>query len=136
MKKGAIFSIILGTLAMGGMVYAFLSQASPYVTIAQAKTTKGDSLHVPGDIVKETVRTDIQAHKIVFDIVDAKGDRVTVVSSEIPSNMGSATKVVAVGKMEGDVFKAHKLNVKCPTKYKGEKKAGYGDGSAPYASEK
>lgn len=126
MNKGAIVSIILGTLAMCGMVYAFLSQASPYVTLSQARTSKGDSLHVVGDIVKGTLKQDIQNHTATFDFVDENGDKTTVVSEEVPANMGSATKVVAIGKLEGDKFHAKKLLVKCPTKYKGEKKPGYG----------
>lgn len=132
MKKGAIVSIILGTLAMGGMVFAFLSQASPYVSIAQARTTKGDSLHVPGDIVKGSLKQNLSGHSVSFDITDDKGERVTVISDEVPSNMGSATKVVAIGKMDGEVFHAKKLLVKCPTKYKGESKPGYGDNTPTY----
>ncbi|MBX3120220.1 MAG: cytochrome c maturation protein CcmE [Fimbriimonadaceae bacterium] len=133
MNKGAIVSIILGTLAMGGMVFAFLSQASPYVTIAEARSTQGDSLHVPGDIVKETFQQNVKDQTATFDIIDEKGDRVTVISQEVPANMGSATKVVAIGKMSGEVFHARKLLVKCPTKYKGEAKPDYSAGTPSVA---
>jgi cytochrome c-type biogenesis protein CcmE len=46
-----------------------------------------------------------------------------IYSGPPPSNMGEATQVVAVGGMKDGVFRAHQLNLKCPSKYEGKKKS-------------
>ena len=122
-NKGAIISAVVTVLALAGVCVAFLTTASPYVTVAEARLTKGDNLHVAGDLVKETLATDVKAKQMTFSLKDEKGEKMDVVySGPPPANMGSATKVVAIGGMEGDAFHAHKLLVKCPSKYESEKK--------------
>ncbi|MBZ0213440.1 MAG: cytochrome c maturation protein CcmE, partial [Nitrospirae bacterium] len=94
---GAIVTIVLCLLAISGIVFAFLQNASPYVTVAQAKATSGDNLHLAGDILKETLKTDLAKGQISFDIRDQDGDLVKVVYyGPPPANMGEATKVVAI----------------------------------------
>lgn len=112
----------ISVAALCGVCFAFLSNASPYVTIEQAKASKQDNLHVGGDLVRSSVDIQTLQRRCVFVMKDPSGDSLTVVSSDIPSNMGEATKVVAVGKMNGDHFAAHKLLLKCPSKYESEQK--------------
>lgn len=124
MKKGPIITAIVAVFAMAAVVTAFMSNASPYVTIAQAKTASGDRLHLAGDIIKSTVHNDLKKHELTFDIKDADGAVVTVAHvGEPPANMGDATKVVAIGKMNGDRFVSDQLLVKCPSKYESERDA-------------
>lgn len=123
MKLGTILSIVVATMAVTGMVIAFLSNASPYVTVAQAKASTGNDLHLAGEYDKATLTTNVRAREVRFTLIDEKGDRIPVVYSGAPiSNMGEATKVVAVGKVEDGVFLAHRLLVKCPSKYEAEVK--------------
>lgn len=123
MKIGVVLSIIVGVVAASAMMMAFLMNSSPYVTIAEAKTMQGTSLHVIGDLDKSTVFTDVKAGEVRFAMTDEKGDRMNVVySGPTPSNMGEATQVVAVGGMKENVFYAHQLNLKCPSKYEGQNK--------------
>ncbi len=122
MKLGAVVSVIVGVLAVSGMVVAFLANASPYVTIAEAKISAGDSLHVVGDLDKASMQANALAGTIRFELVDETSDRIQVLySGPPPANMGTATKVVVVGGMNDGRFRAHKLYVKCPTKYEGAK---------------
>ncbi len=120
---GAVVTIVLCLLAISGIVYAFLQNASPYVTVAQAKATSGDNLHLAGDILKETLKTDLSKGQISFDIRDQEGDLVKVVYyGPPPANMGEATKVVAIGGMKEDgAFHSKKMLIKCPSKYEGDK---------------
>lgn len=121
MKLGTILSIVVATLAVTGMVIAFLSNASPYVTVAEAKVSTATDLHLAGDFDKESLTSDVRAREVRFTLVDEKGDRIPVIYSGAPiSNMGEATKVVAVGKVEAGKFLAHRLLVKCPSKYEAE----------------
>jgi cytochrome c-type biogenesis protein CcmE len=124
MKIGALVSIIVAALAMSGMVFTFLNNASPYVTVAEARMMKGDNLHLAGDIDRTTLVTDVKGGTMRFVLIDQNGDRVRVSYSGIPpSNMGEAEKVVAIGKMGEENFESRKLLVKCPSTYQGEKKS-------------
>lgn len=121
---GTIVSIIVATLAVSGMVIAFLSNASPYVTVQEALTSTADDLHVSGTLDKETLKNDHRAGEIRFTLIDDAGDRLPVVyTGEAIANMVDATKIVAIGKCEEGTFKSHKLLVKCPSKYEAEKKS-------------
>lgn len=122
MKIGVLLSILIGVGAACAMMMAFLNSASPYVTIKEAKAMQGTSLHVIGDLDKETLFTDLKARQVKFTIHDATGETMDVVyDGPPPSNMGEATQVVAVGGMKDGVFRAHELNLKCPSKYEGKK---------------
>lgn len=118
-SKGILVAGV-SVMALSGAVFAFLTNASPYVTVAQAMQSKSDSLHVAGDILKPTLQVNSAARQCRFTLRDKAGQTLEVVSSDIPANMGDATQVVAVGGMDGDEFKAHKLLVKCPSKYESE----------------
>lgn len=123
MKSGPLVTAVVALVAMGGVVAAFMSNASPYVTIAEAKQLRSDRMHLAGDILKETVVNDYQGHELRFKIKDANGDQILIVHrGEMPSNMGSATRVVAIGGVEGDRFMSKQLLLKCPSRYEEEKK--------------
>jgi cytochrome c-type biogenesis protein CcmE len=122
MKSGPLITAVVAVIALAGAVVAFMTNASPYVTIAQARSASGDRLHLAGDIIKPTVHTDLKRHVLTFDVKDAEGAVVMVEHlGEPPANMGEATKVVAIGKMEGDRFVSDQLLLKCPSKYESSK---------------
>jgi len=118
MKPGLLFAIVGTALGLTAMVYAFLANASPYVTVAQARQIAGDNLHLAGDIVSGTLRPNPHEGVVRFTLRDEKGGLIPVVYTGIPpANMGSATQVVAVGGHREGRFEAHRLLVKCPSKY-------------------
>lgn len=122
--KPALAAALLAALGLGTAVFAFLGNASPYVTVAQARTARGDGLHLAGDIVPGTTVTDRQALTVRFQIRDQGGETVWVRYEGLPpANMGQATKVVAVGSMQGGEFVSRKLLLKCPSKYESERSA-------------
>lgn len=118
MNKGAIVSIIVALTAFCGMVFAFLNSASPYVTVAEAQVAQGDDLHVAGDLLKESLETDLTHRQVKFKIKDEKGDILDVVyNGSPPANMGNATKVVAIGGMKEGKFVSDRMLIKCPSRY-------------------
>lgn len=120
MKPGVIATIVLTAIGLCAVVFAFVKNSSPYVTVAQAKVAERSSVHLSGDIDKSTVRA--ARGKVTFEITDETGDRALIVfNGPPPANMGDATKVVAIGAMKGEVFEANKLLLKCPSKYESEK---------------
>jgi len=123
MKSGSPFGIVAGIAAVSGIAFLMLSNASPYVTVKQAKTHKGNNLHLQGDLVKESVKVDVNRQQTRFVVIDDEGERMTVLHSGLPpANMGDATRVVVVGGMKGTEFSSHKLITKCPSKYESEEK--------------
>jgi cytochrome c-type biogenesis protein CcmE len=122
MSKGAIVSIVIAIAALSATVFAFLMNASPYVTIAEARGMVADNLHVAGDLDKESLKTDVRAGTVRFAMADETGERIEVLyKGHPPANLGEATKVVVVGGVRDGVFHAHDLLVKCPSKYEGQK---------------
>ena len=122
---GAVITGIVATLAMVGVLAAFMGNASPYVTVAQAKQLHNDGLHLAGDLVKDSIQTDPSSGHISFRLKDQAGDVANVVyTGSTPGNLSEATKVVAVGGMDHDVFQAHQLLIKCPSKYESQTPGG------------
>lgn len=120
--KGAVISAFTGLLAVGVLTGVFLKNASPYVTVAQAKAAGGEGLHVAGEIVQQSLLPDMAHHQIRFTLRDDKGEVLPVVYTGGPvSNLGNATKVVAIGGMKGGALYSEQLLVKCPSKYEGSK---------------
>ena len=118
MTKGPLVTACVAVIAFGAVIAAFSANASPYVTIAQAKQSTGDRLHLAGDIIKSTVRLDMLRHTLNFDLKDSTGAVVHVVHvGDPPANLSEANKVVAIGGMKGVNFVSQQLLVKCPSKY-------------------
>lgn len=125
--KSRIGALVSGVVAVGAivaLVAAFVTNASPYVTLAEAKTHSGNRLHVAGDIVPGTVQNNLGSGVLTFELKDSAGQQ-SVVEYRGPavSNLAEAKQVVVVGAVKDGVFHANKMLVKCPSRYEGEIKA-------------
>lgn len=121
MKPGPVLAIIIAVLGLSAVVFAFVTNASPYVTVTEAKTMKGNNLHVAGELILGSVQTNPGARLVTFDMKDDNGDVMSVrYQGPPPNNLRSATRVVAVGKFEGGKLHSEKLLLKCPSKYESE----------------
>ena len=120
MKPGTIATVAVTVIGLCAVVFAFVKNSSPYVTVAQAKESREQSVHLAGDIDKSSVS--FGGGSVTFTIKDEDGAVANIVyNGPPPANMGEATKVVAIGTMKGDVFEAERLLLKCPSKYESEK---------------
>jgi cytochrome c-type biogenesis protein CcmE len=118
MRPGAVLAALVIVGGLFAMVYAFLSNSSAYVDIAQARAMRGESMHLAGDIVPGTLFADVEKRQTRFKLRDEKGAEIQVVyEGQPPANMGSVTKVVAIGGVQGNDFHARDLLIKCPSKY-------------------
>ena len=116
--KGPLVTAVVAGLAMVGVVGAFASNASPYVTVAQARTVGGDSLHLAGTLVKGSCQRDFSSGRMTFRLKDKEGAVVEVEHhGTVPASLLEATQVVAIGAMRGPRFVSNDLLVKCPSKY-------------------
>lgn len=122
MKWGLWLPIGGTALGFTVMLGAFLTNSNPYTTVDGARAAPGKVVHLAGDIVQGTIQTDPRRGQVRFVLRDEKSRTVPVVYTGLqPANMGSVTKVVAIGSYREGHFLAHKLLVKCPSKYEGEK---------------
>jgi cytochrome c-type biogenesis protein CcmE len=118
-KKGAVVTGVIAVLAMAGVTAAFVTSASPYVTIKEAQHISGDSLHLAGAVDLPSLRDDRVHNKLQFVLADKNGDRIPVIYTGEPlGDLRDAKQVVAIGHVVNGVFVSEKMLVKCPTKYK------------------
>lgn len=121
LKTGVVLSTLVAFLATGGIVAAFILNASPYMSINEAKQSAGTKINVVGDIDKQTLANNAIANTITFDLVDPNKDRIKVVyTGATPANMGSATRVVVIGEYREGKLLAKELRIKCPSKYEAQ----------------
>jgi cytochrome c-type biogenesis protein CcmE len=121
MKRGLIVSVLVVIAATVALGFVFVMNASPYETVAAAKSSKHDSIHVVGKIDFDTLTSDHVNRTTRFKMMDETGDLNVVYVGPPKSNLQSATQVVVIGKMEGNAFVAKDMLVKCPSKYESEK---------------
>jgi len=114
-------TLIGGVLLLGFaslVVINFGNQVGGYMDFAEAKAT-GAQAHVVGKWLKERHFTyDRQRNVFSFYMQDDKGNIHQVVyPNPKPPNFEDAEEVVVEGQMQGDVFVAEHILVKCPSKY-------------------
>ncbi len=121
-----VFTVFLVAAAIIGVSIAFIANASPYVSVSEARKTGATNVHLKGDLIKSSVKNDVKTHTLQFELKDENGEVLKVVHNGTPpQDMSQATEVVAIGSMKGDEFHSHKLLIKCPSKYEGTEKAKY-----------
>jgi cytochrome c-type biogenesis protein CcmE len=113
---------IIGLVLMGGFsVMLFLNfgqQVGGYMNFAEAEAT-GSSAHVVGMWSDaERHQYNPQTNIFTFYMTDEQGDQRRVeYHNPKPANFEDAEKLVIQGKIQGDVFQAEHILVKCPSKY-------------------
>ena len=122
-QRGVVISGLVAVLAVVGLASVFVMNASPYMTITEAKASTGDSLHVAGDFMKASLKQDLARREAYFVIDDGKDTLEVVYRGKPQPNLASATKVVVIGKMDNQRFVADDMLLKCPSKYESEKGA-------------
>jgi cytochrome c-type biogenesis protein CcmE len=120
MKKSYI---ILGAILIAavGIIYWSVSNAGSFASFKEASESPGREFQVAGVLNKDkemvydpTVNTDL----FTFYMVDKKGNECKVnYKGSKPQDFERSEEVVIHGKMEGNVFMAHKILMKCPSKY-------------------
>jgi len=127
MKKSHILIIVVIAAAIG-IIITTAGDASTYVSFNDAyqMASEGNenSIHVVGQLKKDAsghvVGIEEGADKVSFSfvMVDDQGKEQKVdYNQPIPADFTRSEKVVVVGHYAGDVFKAEKILLNCPSKY-------------------
>lgn len=110
---------LIGTAVFSFLVVtSFSNQVTGYETFTQAAES-GHRAHVVGNWVRtQPVTYDPDRNLFTFTMEDEEGTLRTVTyANPKPASFEDAEQVVVEGRMEGDVFRAEHILVKCPSKY-------------------
>ncbi len=127
MKKSHILVIIVIAAAIG-ILLSTAGDASTYVDFGEAYTmaTSGSTkdIHVVGELTRDAsgnitgIEQGIDKVSFSFVLVDENGRKQKIEYNEpMPQDFTKSEKVVVIGRYQGEVFKASKILLKCPSKY-------------------
>jgi cytochrome c-type biogenesis protein CcmE len=108
-----------GLLALGASglgIYAFVSNSSPYRTIAEARHASRSAVF---QLQAEVVRGSVQrtGGGLSFTLQDPGGTLRVAYTGQVPENFDRAPKVVVIGSMNDGVLVSSRMLTKCPSKY-------------------
>jgi cytochrome c-type biogenesis protein CcmE len=123
MKKGSILAIVIIAVAIA-VIMSTYSSSSTYGSFKDAQATDSD-MQIIGrlDKGKALVYDPVKdANLFSFYVVDKQGlERRVDYTGTKPQDFERSEQIVLTGRMEGQVFHATKILMKCPSKYTQEK---------------
>ena len=125
MKRSHIVILIgIAALIIGLLMYSV--DFSTYDTIASAKEKEGKFVHLIAKLDKtQPIEYDPvnNPNYLTFYAVDSLGGQTKVVyHNSKPADLEKSERIVLKGKMEKDHFECKDILLKCPSKYKDDKK--------------
>lgn len=118
--------VLLLAVALGvGVIIAQSGDYTTYANFGQAKEKAGKAVNVVGYLVKDKQMTydpKVNPDYFAFYMTDKEGVQTQVVyKGSKPQDFERSEQLVVKGKMEGDVFRASEISMKCPSKYVNDK---------------
>lgn len=125
MKRTHIFILVAIAVAIGALLMRS-ADFSTYDTIASAKQKPGTFVHLIAKLDK-SVPLDYDPAKnpnyLAFTATDSLGGSTKVIYHNTkPAELEHSERIVLKGKMQGEVFECSEILLKCPSKYKDDKK--------------
>lgn len=125
MKTSHIIILVAIAIAIGGLLM-YSVDFSTYDSIGSAKNKQGKYVHLIAKLDKN-YPIEYNAIKdpnyLSFYAVDSLGYSTRVVYRNAkPAELEQSERIVLKGKMQGDVFECDNILLKCPSKYKDDKK--------------
>jgi len=125
MKTSHIIILVAIAVAIGGLLM-YSVDFSTYDSIESAKNKQGKYVHL---IAKLDRKYPIEYNAIKdpnylsFYAVDSLGSSTKVIyRNSKPAELEQSERIVLKGRMKGDVFECDNILLKCPSKYKDDKK--------------
>ena len=125
MKTSHIIILVAIAIAIGGLLM-YSVDFSTYDSIESAKNKQGKYVHLIAKLDK-SYPIEYNAIKdpnyLSFYAVDSLGSSTRVIYRNAkPAELEQSERIVLKGKMKGDVFECDNILLKCPSKYKDDKK--------------
>ena len=125
MKTSSIIILVVIAAAIGTLLM-YSVNFSTYDTIASARLKQGKYVHLIARLDKsKPIQYDAlkNPNYLSFYAVDSLGNTAEVIYHNTkPAELEQSDRVVLKGKMEGNVFECNDILLKCPSKYKDDKK--------------
>ena len=125
MKSSHIILLVVIAVAIGGMLM-YSVDFSTYETIQSAKNKPGKYVHLIAMLDKnQPIQYDAikDPNYLSFYATDSLGGSTKVVYKNTkPAELEQSERIVLKGKMKGEVFECDNILLKCPSKYKDDKK--------------
>ena len=125
MKTSHIIILVVIAAAIGALLM-YSVDFSTYDTIESAKQKPGKYVHLIARIDKsQPIQYDAMKdpNYLSFYAVDSLGGSTQVVYHNTkPAELEQSERIVLKGKMEGNIFQCDNILLKCPSKYKDDKK--------------
>ena len=120
-----IFLVAIAALIVGLIVFS-AGDFSTYETISSAKNKQGKFVHLIAKLDK-TMPVEYDAinnpNYLSFYAVDSLGGKTKVVfNNSKPTDLEKSERIVMKGTMQADHFECKDILLKCPSKYKDDKK--------------
>ena len=125
MKTSSIIILVAIAVAIGTLLM-YSVDFSTYDSIGSAKEKPGTYVHMIAKLDKsKPIQYDAikDPNYLSFYAVDSLGASTKVIYRNTkPPELEQSERVVLKGKMQGDVFECDNILLKCPSKYKDDKK--------------
>ena len=125
MKTSSIIILVMIAAAIG-VLLMYSVDFSTYDTISSAKQKQGQYVHLIAKLDKsKPIQYDAlkDPNYLSFYAVDSLGSSTKVVYRNAkPAELEQSERIVLKGTMTGDVFECDNILLKCPSKYKDDKK--------------
>ena len=123
MKKTHIIALIAIAVAIAALV-SIAGQASVYSNFLTAAAQPDRTHQVVGHLVTDKpveYNPEVDPNSFSFYMKDESGAvRRVICQKEKPSEFERSEQIVLKGRMQGEVFVAHDILLKCPSKYQDE----------------
>ena len=120
MKSRYIIALVFIAAAMVA-VFSIYGKTSTYANFQYCNEHPGKEVHIVGMQVKDKgtyYNPSENPNYFSFYITDEKGEeRKVVLKDTKPQDFDKAERVVVIGKLDGEVFNASQILMKCPSKY-------------------
>ena len=120
-----IFLVAIAALIVGLIVFS-VGDFSTYETIKSAQNKQGTFVHLIARLDKsEPIEYDAvkNPNYLSFYAVDSLGGKTKVIfHNSKPADLEKSERIVMKGAMKGDHFECKDILLKCPSKYKDDKK--------------
>ncbi|MFN8298591.1 MAG: cytochrome c maturation protein CcmE [Chitinophagales bacterium] len=118
--------VLLLAVALGvGVIIAQSGDYTTYANFGQAKEKAGKAVNVVGYLVKDKEMTydpKVNPDYFAFYMTDKEGVQTQVIyKGSKPQDFERSEQLVVKGKMDGEIFKASEISMKCPSKYVNDK---------------
>ena len=120
MKISYLLGFIL-LAAITAILISTMATSSTYADFDEAFAHSGREYTVIGQLSKEdeiVYNPEKNPNEVIFHMMDKSGNKRTVIlNSSKPQDMERSEDIVIKGKADKDVFLAHTILLKCPSKY-------------------